>query len=124
MGVLHGEDSHNQSSACFKDKLWSWKGRGGHCRTLQSSLPRAVPFAPGRPSVPPLEDFSREVAFALVPGLQVIKEGEMGRAGRHLQQMLRSGPGCHADRRHLRSRLVQQGAVWQPCQPGMVVQVL
>ena len=105
MGVLHGEDSHNQSSACFKDEL----EQGGGCQTLQSSLQRAVLFAPVRPPVPSLEDFPRGVAFALVPGLQVVNKGGAGGEG-DLQQMQWLAPGCCAGHQHLRSWLVQHRA--------------
>lgn len=58
MGVLHGEDSHNQSSGCFKDKLWSWRGVGAASAAEQP----ARDFVPVRHSVPSLEDHPRAVS--------------------------------------------------------------
>lgn len=57
MGVLHGEDSHNQSSGRFKDKLRSWRGVGAASAAEQ---PARI-FVPERHSVPSLEDCPREV---------------------------------------------------------------
>lgn len=111
MGVLHEEDSHNQSSAHFKDKLWSWSGVGAakHCRA--ACRERAVLFAPMRPPVPSLEDFPRGVAFALAPGLQAVNEGGAGGKG-DLQQTQQLAPGCCADHQHLRTWLVQHRAAY------------
>lgn len=51
---MHGEDSHNQSSALFKDKLRSWRGVGA-ANAAEQPVERAVLFAPLRPTVPSLE---------------------------------------------------------------------
>lgn len=75
MGVPHGEDSHNQSSGCFKDKLWSWRGVGAASAAEQ---PVRI-FVPVRHSVTSLDNHPVHLGiFSLVLGLQVGNEGGMG----------------------------------------------
>lgn len=58
MGVPHGEDSHNQSSGCFKDKLWRWRGVAAASAAEQ---PARI-FVPVGYSVPSLEDHPGRVS--------------------------------------------------------------
>lgn len=76
VGVPHGEDSHNQSSGRFKDKLWSWRGWG--LPVLQSSLQGFLYLWDIQCLLKSIA-LGESVVFALLPGLQVGKEGGVGR---------------------------------------------